>query len=144
MPTYKVTVAEKTYTVEVPNPNARPVRAIVDGEEVLVELAPAGADAPATGAAASVVATPSAPTPSLAPAVPTGAKGDIKAPLPGTVISIGVAVGDKVTRGQELCVLEAMKMNNPIRATQAGTVTAVYVRIGEQIQHGARLMHIGD
>jgi biotin carboxyl carrier protein len=67
----------------------------------------------------------------------------VKAPLPGTVVSIAVAVGDRVEVGQELCVLEAMKMNNPIRATQAGTVSEIHVRIGEQVMHGAPLVTLG-
>jgi len=49
-----------------------------------------------------------------------------------------------VTVGQELCVLEAMKMNNPIRSTANGTVTAIHISVGQQIQHGAPLLTLGD
>ena len=42
--------------------------------------------------------------------------------------------------GQELCVLEAMKMNNPIRATQAGLVKEILVSVGQQVQHGNPLL----
>ncbi|MBN2002742.1 MAG: biotin/lipoyl-binding protein [Anaerolineae bacterium] len=152
MPTYRVTIAGRIYTVEVPNPNERPVRAIVDGEviEVAVEMpvqayAPSQTLAPVSVApvAAQPAVTAPAPVPPPAPvSVPAGggASNVVKAPLPGTVVNISVSEGDRVAYGQELCTLEAMKMNNPIRATQAGVVTAIHIRIGEQVQHGAPLV----
>lgn len=143
MPTYRMTIAEKTYTVEVPNVHERPVRAIVDGEvvEVHVESLATAAPAPAPVAAAPAPAPKPAPVPTPPPAAaPAGPASVVKAPLPGTVISIAVKVGDAVKTGQELCVLEAMKMNNPIRATQAGKVSQIHVRIGEQVAHGAPLL----
>jgi len=160
MPTYRVTIAEKTYTVEVPNIHERPVRAIVDGEVVEVHVDNVGASVPApasVSAPAPVVASAPVPasTPVAAPApIPTpapvvapttaGAANVVKAPLPGTVVSIAVTEGDRVAVGQELCVLEAMKMNNPIRATQPGTVTQIHVRVGEQVMHGAPLVTLGS
>ena len=135
MPTYRVTIGEKAYNVEVPNPRERPVRAIVDGEVIEVTLE--------TSAAAPTERVTAAPMPAIVktmPSVNTGAAGEIKAPLPGTVLRISVAEGAPVTRGQELCVLEAMKMNNPIRATQAGTVKKILVSVGQQVPHGAVLL----
>jgi len=55
-----------------------------------------------------------------------------------------VSVGDQVVYGQELCVLEAMKMNNPIRASKPGVIQKVFVTVGQQVQHGAPLVTIGN
>lgn len=146
MSVYYVTIRGKQYTVEVPDVRARPVRAIVDGEVVEVDVAPA----PAAAAAPAPIPAPS-PAPVAAPPVQpvaapvaslSGVVEEIKAPLPGTVVSIGVSVGESVTHGQELCVLEAMKMNNPIRANQAGVIRKIFVTVGQQVQHGAPLMAI--
>ncbi len=137
MPVYRVTVAGKEYRVEVPNPREQPVRAVVDGEVVEVwmeESAPVAGTAPAP--APPVVAATPVPIASQA--------GDVTAPLPGVVTVISVKVGDSVKPGQELCILEAMKMNNPIRATAGGVVKAVYVTVGQQVQHGTPLFHIAD
>ncbi len=139
MPTYHVTVNGKEYTVEVPNLRQRPVRAIVDGEVIEVAIAPQMAAAETIPPEVTPTAAP-APTPQFTTAY--AGSGTIAAPLPGVVVSIAVSEGDAVEWGQELCVLEAMKMNNPIRATQSGTVKEVFVRIGEQVQHGASLMTI--
>ena len=139
MPGYQVTIAGKTYNVEVPNPQERPVRAIVDGEAVEVWL-----DEDAVSAPQPAISAPApAPVPVVAPAPTAAAAGDVTAPLPGVIISIAVKVGDRVTVGQELCVLEAMKMNNPIRSTVSGKVTAVHISVGQQIQHGAPLLTLG-
>ncbi len=141
MPDYQVTIAGKTYNVEVPNPRERPARAIVDGEAVEVWL---DENAGAVSAPQPVISAPAmAPIPVVAPAPTAAAAGDVTAPLPGVIISIAVKVGDRVTVGQELCVLEAMKMNNPIRSTVSGTVTAVHISVGQQIPHGAPLLTLG-
>ena len=153
MSVYYVTVHGKQYTVEILDPHARPVRAIVDGEVVEVNVAVAPAMAPAPIPALVPVAAPVVRPPVIAPAVQPASVPDepsqpaveeIKAPLPGTVVSIAVNVGERVTHGQELCVLEAMKMNNPIRANQPGVIRKILVTVGQQVQHGAPLMMIGD
>jgi len=147
MSVYYVTIRGKQYTVEITDPHARPVRAIVDGEVIEVNVAPTpivAAPLPVVIPAPSPV-VPSAPVapPDETPRQQTAAE-EIKAPLPGTVVSIGVKVGDAVQRGQELCVLEAMKMNNPIRASRPGVITQLCVDVGQQVQHGDPLMLIGD
>jgi biotin carboxyl carrier protein len=158
MPVYYVTLHGKQYTVEILDPHARPVRAIVDGEVVEVNVAAAPASAPAAAPASTPALTP-VPAPASAPAPMPSAAPDVqpapvsveplqatveevKAPLPGTVVSIGVSVGERVTHGQELCVLEAMKMNNPIRANQAGVIRKIFVIVGQQVQHGVPLVAI--
>jgi biotin carboxyl carrier protein len=90
------------------------------------------------------VTTPVA-APAAAPAAPqtavTGNK--IVAPLPGRVISLKVAVGDAVAAGQEVVVLEAMKMENSITSDYAGTVQAILVAEGENVATDAVLLIVG-
>lgn len=60
--------------------------------------------------------------------------GDIKASMDGAIVDIAVAVGDSVEAGQTLVVLEAMKMEHPLKTGIAGTVTAINTQIGEQVK----------
>jgi biotin carboxyl carrier protein len=64
----------------------------------------------------------------------------IKAPMPGLVRAVTVAVGDSVEAGQRLVLLEAMKMENEIHAPRAGTVKAVRVAAGETVENGRPLV----
>jgi biotin carboxyl carrier protein len=64
------------------------------------------------------------------------------APMPGMIVRIAVAPGDTVTAGQGLIVMEAMKMENELRAQSAGTVTAVRVTTGTAVQKGAVLVEL--
>ena len=66
--------------------------------------------------------------------------GGLVAPMPGRVIEIRVAVGDPVVAGQTLLLLEAMKMEHPMRATGTGTVTEIRVATGEQVENGVLLL----
>lgn len=66
----------------------------------------------------------------------------IKAPLPGTIISIAVKEGDTVTKGQTLMVMEAMKMENSIMAESDGTVTAIKVSAGQSVLQDDVLVEI--
>ena len=66
----------------------------------------------------------------------------ISAPLPGKVIAIKVKAGDKVSAGQEVAVLEAMKMENSISSDYAGTVKQVLVSEGENVATDAQLIEI--
>jgi biotin carboxyl carrier protein len=68
--------------------------------------------------------------------------GSLSAPMPATVVKVNTQVGAKVTRGETLLVLEAMKMELPVRATSDGTVTAVNCKVGELVQPGASLVEI--
>ena len=102
--------------------------------EVLVEeVSAAGAVTPAPVAAP--VAAPAAPVAAPAPAAAPAAAGEaVKAPMPGTIMKINVAVGDKVKKGDIVCVLEAMKMENEIFAPVDGTVTSLSVTKGASVQ----------
>lgn len=66
----------------------------------------------------------------------------IKAPLPGTILSIAVKEGDTVTKGQTLMVMEAMKMENSIMAEADGTVAAIKVSAGQSVLQDDDLVEI--
>lgn len=65
------------------------------------------------------------------------------APMPGMIVRVSVAPGDTVVAGQGLVVMEAMKMENELRAAAAGTVTAVRAVPGTAVQKGAVLIELG-
>lgn len=68
-----------------------------------------------------------------APAAQVNAANAVKAPLPGTITSIEVAVGQEVKAGDTVVVLEAMKMQNSIEAEKDGKVTAIAVKVGQAV-----------
>jgi acetyl/propionyl-CoA carboxylase alpha subunit len=70
--------------------------------------------------------------------------GALEAPMPGRVSAVKVAVGQRVAKGDELLVVEAMKMENALRAPRAGVVRALHVRPGEMVAPGRALVEIGE
>lgn len=139
----RVKVDGQIYEVEVEDLSARPIIARV-GEETF-EITPEEAGA---AAHTPIVAAPEAPAP-VAHTSGNGAGSSdsvrtVNAPIPGVIISISVQPGDKVTHGQELCMLEAMKMKNSIRATRAGTVEKIHIAVGAQVRQGQPLVTYTD
>jgi acetyl/propionyl-CoA carboxylase alpha subunit len=72
----------------------------------------------------------------------TPAAGSLSAPMPATVVRVDVTPGALVRRGDTLVILEAMKMELPIRASTDGTVTAVHCKAGDLVQPGIALIDI--
>lgn len=64
------------------------------------------------------------------------------APMPGVVVAVQVEVGDEVTGGQPLALIESMKMQTQITAPRAGVVERVHLRIGDQFERGATLVSL--
>ena len=120
-----VSVNGTSYQVELENAPAAPVQAVPVQPSVIVP------------AAAPVQAAP------VAKPAASGAGKPITSPLPGVIIAVKVNVGDSVKAGQEVAVLEAMKMENSIEAVQDGTVTAIHVAKGDSILEGAAIVTIG-
>jgi len=78
---------------------------------------------------------------SAANAAPTG-PAPIIAPMPGLIVRVNVSVGDRVEAGQGIVVMEAMKMENELRATAAGTVWSINVTSGTAVEKGALLVEL--
>lgn len=116
-------------------------RVNVDGQffEVEVEEIEAGAAAPVKAAMnLTPPASPSvttAPKQTAAPAKPVtnGASNSIKAPMPGSILSVKVKEGDQVKAGQVLLILEAMKMENEIVAPKDGVINKIYIATGQSV-----------
>ena len=72
-----------------------------------------------------------------------GGPAALKAPMPGLVVRVQVEVGQRVTAGTPVVVLEAMKMENQLKAPSAAVVTAVHVSAGEAVEKGRALLELG-
>jgi len=135
----RIRAGDQWYEVEVEDLRQRPVRVKVAGR--VFEVWPEE-----TAVAPSPLQPSAAPHPAattvrqVQPAA--GVPGEVRAPIPGVVVSVDVAAGMDVQAGQVLCVLEAMKMRNPIRAAQAGRVRAVHVEPEQAVKHGALLVEL--
>lgn len=95
---------------------------------------------PAVAASARARVAAPAPAAAAAPAKPRPAAGSggatLGAPMPGVILEVFVAAGDRVERGQQIAVLDAMKMHNFIGAPRAGIIAEVCVAPGQAVGHG--------
>ena len=97
------------------------------------------------GAAPAAAAAPKAAAPKKAAAAPKAAAvggTPINAPMRGTIVDVKVKIGDKVTNGTVVAVLEAMKMENDIVSDKDGVVAAICVNKGESVETGAPVITI--
>ena len=141
-----LTVNGKAYAVEVGSLAQSPINVTVNGQPYLVEISNGTVAKVATGESAATLdgavrTVSAAPQPGPAPASPAAAHaGAITAPMPGEIVEGFVQPGDRVSAGQEVCSLEAMKMKNAIRSPREGVITDVEVQAGQKVTHGAVLV----
>ena len=139
-----VKIQNKSYEVVIGDIHARPIQANVDGETFEVwpeETVLPSRSQPAPSDAAIPVKQAQIEPPS-AQAAEAGST--ITAPIPGVIIDVLVNAGDAVQYGEELCILEAMKMKNSIRAGKDGTIEEVLIAKGDQVSHGQLLLRFKD
>ena len=141
MKEYKYTINGTKYEVAIGDIVENIATVTVNGEEFKVEM-----EKDPEPEKKKVVVKPAAEAPKAeapkAAAGPVDAKNAIKAPLPGVIIDIKVAVGDEVKAGDTVIVLEAMKMANNLTTDRAGKVTAVCVGVGESVMEDTPLVVI--
>ena len=152
MKQYRYTIDQADYDVTIRSIQGQKATVEVNGIAFEVEMhgsqlteASLPDAAPVSAAPVSEAPKAAAPEPAAAPA-PAGAAGEgtpVKAPLPGVVTKVNVAVGQAVKKGEAVLVLEAMKMENNIAAEQDGTVTGLCVKAGYSVLEGALLLTIG-
>lgn len=99
-------------------------------KESLVEKPKAAAQAPRTDTGEKVIAKP----------VIASRAAAVKSPLPGTIMSFKVNVGDTVNAGDTVCILEAMKMENDIHTVKGGVVKEILCKVGDSVLEGTDLM----
>jgi glutaconyl-CoA/methylmalonyl-CoA decarboxylase subunit gamma len=155
---YNLRLRDREFTIDVQELSAERFAVVVDGQtydvvlsgdedlpdaDISPALQPAGAPASHAQPAARVaparsVATPT-PTAAASPVAPrprAGGAATLSAPMPGVILELFVKPGDVVQRGQQVAVLDAMKMHNLIGAPAAGTIVEVCVAAGQAVGHG--------
>ena len=129
--TLRIKVGDRWYTVEVGDLSRSPVEVTVEGETFQVEVEALGPPVPRPPRRGRPQ-TPGNITPPPRPASPSSVTPPsdkiLRSPMPGRVMSIMVRPGDRVSAGDEVCVVEAMKMEQSIRTPRDGVVKAVHVQ----------------
>ncbi|CAG0929571.1 acetyl-CoA carboxylase biotin carboxyl carrier protein [Thermoflexales bacterium] len=150
-----VKVENQSFEVEVGDIHARPIIATIAGEafevwpedvQLVRSTVQVGQVASLPTVAASVprpATAHSAPKSSTPTASTVGAK-SVLAPLPGVIVAVNAKPGDAVESGQELCIIEAMKMKNVIRANRSGTIEAVHITVNQHVKHHDVLLEFTD
>lgn len=145
MASYRFKISGKEYDVNIDSIENGIAKVSVNGKAYEVELgedlvpaAPVAAAAP-QAPAAGTPASQAAPAPAAKPA---GKGAKVTSPLPGVIIEISVKEGQAVKAGQKVAVIEAMKMENEIAASQDGTITAIHVNKGDSVLEGADIVTI--
>ncbi len=144
MKEYKYTINGSVYTVSVGDIDNNVAQVEVNGTPYKVQLnretapvtvvkSPRPEAAPRTATGEKVVAKPAATT---------GAGTAVKAPLPGVILSINCKVGDTVSANDTVVVLEAMKMENAIKAGRDGKISSISVSNGQSVLEGEALLTI--
>ncbi len=136
-----VKVNDQEFIVEIEDISASPVIAKIEGQsyEVVIgdpiEFPQIKAIKRVSIPPASAVSLKSESTPAI-----TSVENAVTAPMPGDIIEVNVRPGQHIGVGDELCVLEAMKMKNVIYASREGAIASVEVSEGQSVDYGAVLV----
>ncbi len=138
----RVNVGNRWYTVDMGDVHRNPVEVIVEGQRYLVEMEAAlsgGAIMPSRATAAAVETKREAVG---LRGITQGDERIIRCPMPGRIVAVSVKPGDKVALGDELCVLETMKMEQSVRSGHEGAVKEVHIKVGQNIKTGSPLLEL--
>ncbi len=161
---YTLEVGGKPFVVDVQEITADRYRVDVDGQEFEVRLSGDEdlVDAPVTpeiiptrggnhspqppvAARTAAAAPPAAPAaPGLRPSTDGQIVGALTAPMPGKILSVEVKPGERVSRGQTVVMLEAMKMKNAIKSPFDGVVMEILVQADQSVAYGDLLVQLGE
>ncbi|MCH5238661.1 MAG: acetyl-CoA carboxylase biotin carboxyl carrier protein subunit [Muribaculaceae bacterium] len=140
---YKYKINGIKFNVLVDDPEGNKVHVEVNGVPYTVEIADSPEVKPTVSPIKKPEKAPRADNGEKVVAKPAAASGSgyrVKAPLPGTVMSIPVSVGDTVATGATVCVLEAMKMENDIHTPKGGVVKQILVNVGDAVPQDGDIM----
>ena len=144
--TFKVRIGDRWHRVEVGDMDGNPITVLVNGDPVEVVIKGRtrtdGDGLPAdVGLAAEDTAIIDLEEPQVTTRPGTVSR-VLRSPMPGAILSIAVRKGDRVAVGDEICVLEAMKMQQSLRSDWEGTVRTVHVVPGQQVLDGDPIVGI--
>jgi glutaconyl-CoA/methylmalonyl-CoA decarboxylase subunit gamma len=155
---YSLQVGKRDFVIDVEETAAGRYQVVVEGQSYAVTLTgdedlnkaaivPQPSDKSDASLQPAVTITPN-PVNGQSPAPPKQAGeamgGALRAPMPGVILEVNAKAGDHVERGQQVAILEAMKMHNVIGAPRTGTISEVFVTIGQTVAHGDTLMTIRE
>ena len=143
---YVLSIEGKDYKAEIKEITSEFARILVNGKEYKIEIKEFGHKS--TG----IQSVKRAETPIREtkpekgeiekPKINSTDSGTIKAPLPGLILDIFVKIGDTVKAGQDLFVMESMKMENQVQAPHDGTVAKIYINRGDSVAEGDMLLEL--
>ena len=134
----RIKVGENWHDVQVDDRSASPVVVTVDGQTYFVEVE---RPSPIARPAAPVAGAPPTPAP-VRPAQAVPSEKALRSPMPGRVMTVSVRAGDRVKPGDEVCVIEAMKMEQSMRVSREGVIKQVHVHAGQQVNAGDLLVEL--
>ena len=129
----KIRIGNHWYTVEIQDVDSDPVVVLVDGERFEVKLDNSSFTSEFSLTTSDVMRDPENKNNSLT---------QFNSPMPGTIISILVSIGEKLVVGQDIIILESMKMQQTLKSNVEGTVADVKAREGDQISEGDLILSI--
>ena len=129
----KIRVGNHWYTVEIQDVDSDPVVVLVDGERFEVKLDNSSFTSEFSLTTSDVMRDPENKNNSLT---------QFNSPMPGTISSILVSIGEKLVVGQDIIILESMKMQQTLKSNVEGTVVDIKAREGDQISEGDLILSI--
>lgn len=146
MESLKVQVGNKWFTVEISDINSEWVTTKVDGDIIKINLTelkepdPALQEQPKNKPPTTSKPADIKPEQNTKTDTTSDETIELKSPMPGTIISVNIKVGDRIQPGDDIYILEAMKMQQTIRCEEAGIINSIEIESGQQVLDGDTIM----